>query len=62
MPFVAFQVYQMSLYVCVFKFFVAENVLDEFDVFGFVVFHSCFPVSECVQVNLSKFRVLKSSD
>jgi hypothetical protein len=35
--FVAFTVYQMSVYVCVSKLLVAENVMDELDVFGFVV-------------------------
>lgn len=50
MPFVAFKVYQMSVYACVFKFFVVENVLDELDVLGSVVFHGRFPVCECVGV------------
>ena len=50
-PFVAFKVYEMSVHVGVFKLFVAKDILDEFDVFGSVVFHGCFPMSECVRVS-----------
>lgn len=45
-PIVAFKVYQMSVHIGVFKLLVAENVLDEFDVFGSMIFHGCFLMSE----------------
>lgn len=60
-PIVAFKVYQMSVHVGVFKLLVAQNVLDEFDVFSSVVFHRCFSVPECAHVNLSQFGVLEGS-
>lgn len=39
----------------------AEHLLDVFDVFGSVVFHGGFPVSERVEVNLLKLGVLEVS-
>jgi hypothetical protein len=54
-----FQSFEMGVHVGVFKLLVAKYTLDEFDVLGSVEFHGCFPMSECVQVNLSQFRILE---
>ncbi len=48
---VAFEVYELGVLQGVVYAFVAEDVHYVEDVFGFGVFHGCFPVSERVEVN-----------
>jgi hypothetical protein len=38
---------------------VTEQLLDVEDIFGFMLFHGCFPVSECVQVYFFEAWVLE---
>ena len=46
---VVFERYELRVHKRVFDVFVSEQLHYVEDVFGFVVFHRCFPVSECVE-------------
>jgi hypothetical protein len=50
---------ELCINECVFDVFVAEQSHYVKDVFGFVVFHSCFPVSESVEGDLVDSWVLE---
>ena len=58
MPFVAFEVYELSVKVSCFEFLVSQDLLYVFDVFGSVIFHGGFPMAECMKVDLFYSRVL----
>ena len=56
---VVFEVYELCVDEGVVDVFVAEDLHDVEDVFGFVVFHCCFVVAECVEADLHESWVLE---
>ena len=55
---VGWKVYKLSVEHCIVEGTVSEDLFDVQNVFGSMILHCCFPMSEGVKMDLKQSRIL----